>query len=157
MLIFLWSSGVALAGLLLVGFLRRHRRHALWSRVVFYASLAFFVALFGTSWQVTRAASAPVDPARAEAGRQLFEASGCSSCHSLGQGLVFGPDLQHAADKYGRNVLALWMIDSNQIYRQFGRRPLAAGNPEMPSLGVPEADARLIAEYLMQVAQQAAE
>jgi mono/diheme cytochrome c family protein len=157
MLIFLWSSGLAIAVLLTVGVLRRHRRVPLWRHVLFYAALACLVALFGTSWQVTRAASAPVDPARAEAGRQLFEASGCSSCHSLGQGLVFGPDLLHAADKYGRNVLVMWMVDSNEIYRQFGRRPLAAGNPEMPSLGLPEADARLIAEYLMHVAQQAGE
>lgn len=150
-------SGIVIALMLLAAALRRHRPRVMWRRMVFYPTLALFIALFAVSWRVSRAAAAPVDMARAEAGKKLFDEHGCASCHSLGKGLVFGPDLLHVGDKYSRDVIAQFMMNSDVVYKDFGRRPLAAGNPDMPNLGVPEADARRITEYLLSLRQELAE
>ena len=144
----LWFSGALIALMLLTAAMRRHRPHVLWRRMAFYASLTFFSAVLIESWRVSGVSATVIDPVRVEAGKKLFARYGCASCHSLGKGLVFGPDLEHVSQRYSRVVIAQWMMSSDEIYRQFGRRPLASGNPDMPNLGVPEADARLIADYL---------
>ncbi len=157
MLLWLWFSGVTIAILLLTAAYRRHRQRRLWRTMLFYASLTFFSFVFLVSWRDSRASATTIDPVKAEAGKQLFASYECSSCHSLGKGLVFGPDLLEVAQKYDRDVIELWMTNSDEIYKEFGRRPLAAGNPDMPNLGVPEADARLVSEYLMSLHQEPSE
>jgi mono/diheme cytochrome c family protein len=153
MLVLLSFSSVVIACLLLRAAYVRHRPRRLWRTIVFYSCLTFFSLVFLVSWRGSRASAAEIDPVRAEAGKELFVSSGCSSCHSLGQGLVLGPDLLDVSEKYSRDVLVLWMTNSDEIYRYFGRRPLAAGNPDMPNLGLPEPDARLVAEYLVSLEQ----
>ncbi|MEQ1759360.1 MAG: cytochrome c [Vicinamibacterales bacterium] len=155
MLLFVWFSGAMIALMLIGAALRRRRPRVLWRRALFYASMTFFAVLSVISWRASSASASELDPARVEVGKQLFDQHGCSSCHSVGKGLVFGPDLMGVGEKYPRTVLMTWMMDSDEIYRQFGRRPLASGSPDMPSLGVPEADARNIAEYLMSLHEEA--
>lgn len=154
MLILAGFSLLVMATMLAAAVARRHRPRVMWRRALFYVTFALFAALLVVSWRVSSAARAPVDIVRAEAGKKLFEEHGCTSCHSIGKGLVFGPDLEHVGEKYSRDVIAMFMMDSDQVYKEFGRRPLAAGNPDMPNLGVPEADARLITEYLMSLPQR---
>lgn len=153
---FFWLSVFAIALLLTKAYLRcRSKRPVrMWRRALFFTSLAFFCLLLAVSWRVNRSAAFVPDQASIASGEQLFVSDGCSSCHSVGRGRFFGPDLMNVSEKYDRDILMLWMTNSNAVYNEFGKRPLAEGNPEMPDIGVSEHDAELISAYLISMKQQ---
>lgn len=81
-------------------------------------------------------------------GEQLFTSAGCAACHSIGRGVVIGPDLEGVGERYPKEVLVQWIVDPSILYEQRGI-PLNQGFPMMPKLGVSEADAVKIVEYLL--------
>jgi cytochrome c oxidase subunit 2 len=101
-------------------------------------------------------ASAPPDPRQggAERGRQLFEASGCSSCHALDGSASIGPSLRGAwgtsqplAD--GRSVLFDRTYFEESVLHPEAR--IVRGyKPAMPSYEgiLSAADLDALAEYL---------
>ncbi len=90
--------------------------------------------------------------ASAARGHDTMEKLGCGDCHSVGGGVVVGPDLKNAASKFDRDTLVKWIEDPDAIYAARHRHPLNSGFSEMPNLGVNEHDAEDIADYLTTVA-----
>ncbi len=86
------------------------------------------------------------------AGRDAMNKLGCGDCHSVGGGVVVGPDLRPAATKYDHETLVQWIENPNTIYAARHRRPLNDGFSEMPHLDVTEEQAEAIAAYLDAVA-----
>jgi cytochrome c oxidase subunit 2 len=75
-----------------------------------------------------------------EAGKRIYEAQGCSACHSIrGQGGAAGPDLS----RIGRTRDAAWLV-------RFTRDPEAVkpGSPMPPYKDLSEAELQAIAAYL---------
>ena len=81
-------------------------------------------------------------------GAHAFQELGCANCHSLGGGVVVGPDLRTAAGKYDHDLLVQWIESPESVYSARHQRPLNPGFSEMPDLGVQGNDAEAIAEYL---------
>jgi mono/diheme cytochrome c family protein len=77
---------------------------------------------------------------------------GCSDCHSIGGGVVIGPDLRFAATKYDHDVLVRFIEDPQTIYAARHQHPLNQGFSDMPRLDVSAEDAEAIAAYLDSVA-----
>ena len=49
-------------------------------------------------------------PTLASRGKPLFVEKGCYGCHTIGQaGTPTGPDLSHAAGKFGESALIRWL------------------------------------------------
>lgn len=98
------------------------------------------------SWRDARADSAddfPVGPREVEAGRRLFERSGCRSCHQVGSaGGYVGPSFT-AGTPIGRNLRRGWIV-------RWLLNPQAI-KPDVlePRYGFSEAEARALAAYLM--------
>lgn len=86
------------------------------------------------------------------AGREAMDKLGCGDCHSIGKGVLVGPDLRLAAAKYDHYTLVQWIEDPQSIYAARHRHPLNDGFPEMPGLQITAEEAEAIATYLDQVA-----
>ena len=59
---------------------------------------------------VTRHGSAATDPATTFIRK-------CSSCHTFGQGVLVGPDLEGATDRHSRKWLTDWISSSDRVIR----------------------------------------
>lgn len=82
-------------------------------------------------------------------GEQLFHASGCTGCHTIGAGVLVGPDLRGVAQRRARALIAQFIEDPDLVYRLHGGTPLNAGYEHMPPLGVSNRDANVLADYLV--------
>ncbi len=145
-----FGLGVSLV-LVIYGIWRREKDPRHWMRrgLLASATLLAVLVLHGT-WHAAQAARAAAEQ-RASArrrGAHAFQELGCASCHSLGGGVVVGPDLRSASAKYDHDTLVQWIESPESIYRARHRRPLNPGFSEMPDLGVPDREAEAIAEYL---------
>jgi mono/diheme cytochrome c family protein len=116
-----------------------------------YPLLLFLSFVLVARWEL-RSSPAPRDTVVIKRGKQAFENT-CTGCHSIGKGRSRGPDLKYVADKYDPAVLSLWMMNSDAVYAEYGRRPLSQSYPPMPRLDVSKADADAIAIYLMSLSQ----
>ncbi len=130
---------------------RREKDPQHWMRrgALVTAALLAVLILHGT-WhaaQAGRAAARQRAWARRR-GAHDFQELGCASCHSLGGGVVVGPDLRTATAKYDHDTLVQWIESPESIYQARHRRPLNPGFSEMPDLGVPGSEAEAIADYL---------
>ncbi|MEZ4432950.1 MAG: hypothetical protein R3F65_11090 [bacterium] len=122
------------------------------------AVVAWLVALNGAAAVAAGAArvEGAVDAARVEAGRAQFVASGCATCHvvgdrplvpgfdagffrAVGEAAALAPDLRHVRRRVPRAVLVRFIVDP------------AAVDPQtaMPKMGVAAADAEKIADFLL--------
>jgi cytochrome c2 len=52
-----------------------------------------------------------------EAGRRLFQARGCHSCHTVGKGKLIGPDLQKVRLRRSEEWLSRWLADPAAMIR----------------------------------------
>lgn len=86
--------------------------------------------------------------AHAQEGKDLFAKRDCIACHSVGRGVIVGPDLQGAASKYDHATLVRWIADPEAIYAERGRKPINPEFPEMPTVDISHAEAEAIAAYL---------
>ena len=150
MTLFLWILIVADLTVIILtrrrrGFLRAIRF------VTLYPLLLLVCFVFFARWQLHSAA--PTDAATVTKGKQLFENT-CQGCHSLGHGRRIGPDLKYAGDRYDSAVLSLWMMNSDAVYQDYGRRPLTQSYPPMPKLDIDKKDADAIAAYLLSISQK---
>ena len=59
--------------------------------------------------------------------------------------------MKYVADRYDGDVLSLWMMNSDAVYQEFGRRPLTQSYPPMPKLDLEKKDADAISAYLMSI------
>ena len=75
-------------------------------------------------------------------GAKLFEARGCARCHSIGAGIVVGPDLMGVGQRLTRRQLIAWILNPD--------RRRNAGYPRMPQIGVTPRDAAALADFLLQ-------
>ncbi len=82
-------------------------------------------------------------------GATLFASSGCTACHSIGQGRIQGPDLAGVGRRYDRATIIGFITDPQSVYERRGKSPVNDGYPTMPSLAVSPPDAALIADYLI--------
>lgn len=122
------------------------------------AVVAWLAALNGAAAVTAGAArvEGAVDAARVEAGRAQFVASGCATCHvvgdrplvpgfdagfyrAVGEAAALAPDLRHVRRRVPRAVLVRFIVDP------------AAVDPQtaMPKMGVAAADAEKIADFLL--------
>ncbi len=145
-----FGLGTSLA-LVTYGIWRREKDPQHWKRRGLFvtATLLAVLVLHGT-WHAARAgrAAAQQQASARSRGAHAFQNLGCVSCHSLGGGVVVGPDLRTAAAKYDHDTLVQWIESPESIYQARHRRPLNPGFSEMPDLGVPDSEAEAIAEYL---------
>jgi|SRR6185295_10846308 mono/diheme cytochrome c family protein len=147
MTIALWILVVTVLSLIFLT--RRWRRFARVMRLVTLYPLLFLLCfVIVARWQLHSTVSS--DAATAQHGKKLFE-NNCQGCHSLGQGRRIGPDLKYVADRYDGDVLSLWMMNSDAVYQEFGRRPLTQSYPPMPKLDLEKKDADAISAYLMSI------
>ena len=116
---------------------------------------ALMIALLPASFATcVRKVDAPIVPGGdAERGRKAITAYGCGSCHVIpgvkgARGLV-GPSLQTTASHvYIAGVLP---NDPESIVRWIMNPPAVDPKTAMPALGVPEQDARDMAEYIYRI------
>ncbi len=130
---------------------RRQTTAEHWMRRALFVSAALLAVLAAHgAWHTARveAAAARQRASVRHRGADAFHQLGCGDCHSLGGGVVVGPDLRAAAGKYDRDTLVQWIEDPESIYSRRQHRPLNPGFSEMPNLGVTAGDAEAIAEYL---------
>jgi cytochrome c2 len=70
---------------------------------------------------VVREVSAPpnekVETEGEEAGRRLFQARGCHSCHTIGKGKLIGPDLRKVRLRRSEEWLSRWLADPAAMIR----------------------------------------
>lgn len=117
--------------------------------VTLYPLLLLLCFVLFARWKLH--SSVPSDAAAVKRGKSLFE-NNCTGCHSLGQGRRIGPDLKFVGDRYDGTVLSLWMMNSDAVYQEYGRRPLSQSYPPMPRLGIEKKDADAISAYLASIA-----
>lgn len=82
-------------------------------------------------------------------GKELFVGNRCVNCHTLGRGRYVGPDLYKIDQRYTKQEIINWMVNSQQIYQQKGKAPLNEGYPPMPPMNVPADQAEKIYDYLV--------
>ncbi len=128
-------------------------RYKVWnlfvSRSLFALLLSAVFLLLG-SCQATEESGAQV----ASAGQDLFETN-CISCHTVGAGVLVGPDLEGVLERRDREWVAEFIRIPDQI--------IASGDPivvdmlaefnnvEMPNLGLTESDAEAVLVFLESV------
>ncbi len=122
-----------------------------------FVAASFLIAVFLFHGMLRELTPAPIpakagQPLASARGREAMHKLGCGDCHSVGGGVVVGPDLRLAATKYDHATLVKWIEDPQAIYTARHRRPLNQGFSEMPSLEVSAEDAEAIAAYLGTVA-----
>ena len=64
-------------------------------------------------------------------GKDLFLQSRCANCHTIGRGKFVGPDLYKVGERYSREDIIKWMVNSQQIYSATGKMPMNEGYPPM--------------------------
>lgn len=135
---------------------RQQRRQDHWLRRAFVAG-SFLIAVFLFHGMLRELMPAPIrakaePPPASFRGHDVMDKLGCGNCHSVGGGVVVGPDLRLAATKYDHDTLVKWIEDPQAIYAARHQRPLNKGFSEMPRLDVSADDAEAIAAYLGSVA-----
>lgn len=130
---------------------RRQKSREHWiRRAVFVSSILLAVLVLHEAWHAVQSERVTARQ-RASArvlGAHAFQDRGCSNCHSVGGGVVVGPDLGTVSSKYDHATLVQWIESPESIYRARRKQPLNDGFPEMPNLGVEPLEAEAIAEYL---------
>ena len=92
------------------------------------------------------------DPALADRGKKVWNSKQCSGCHELGRKQATGPDLIGVTDRRSAEWLKKWLKDpiamagedstAMELKKQF--------NSQMPKLGINDADATALINYLAQ-------
>lgn len=98
----------------------------------------------------TPAPSGPIDQPLAERGEAVFQAKGCSGCHTVGGGRLTGPDLAGVTDRrdFGWIVAMITKPDSMIKADSTARQLFAQYMTPMLNLGVTREEARAVYEYL---------
>lgn len=121
-----------------------------------FVAASFLISVFLFHGMLRELMPRPI-PARAGGrpasarGPDVMAKLGCGDCHSVGGGVVVGPDLGQAAAKYDHQTLVKWIEDPQAIYAARHKHPLNRGFPEMPNLEVKTEDAEAIADYLASI------
>ena len=94
--------------------------------------------------------SGPIDQPLAERGEALFQAKGCSGCHTVGGGRLTGPDLAGVTERrdFGWIVAMITKPDSMIKADSTARQLFAEYMTPMLNLGVTREEARAVYEYL---------
>ena len=125
-------------------------------RVVRLMTAGAIVALALAAPKRAHAQSGPnadftVDEALAKKGKSLFQARGCSGCHTIGKGKMAGPDLAHVTDRRTITWLKSWLHDPPaMIETDSTAKALAAqfNNMKMPNLKLTDDDALALINYV---------
>lgn len=98
--------------------------------------------------------------ADAEAGKQAFQEKGCNACHTVGGGVLVGPDLKGVTAKRPREWLQQWIAAPDAMLAK--KDPYATNllhefhDVPMPNLGLSASDVDAIIAYLATAASGAA-
>lgn len=98
-----------------------------------------------------RQVSAAPEIAGAEAGRAVFLAHGCNTCHSVGGGIVLGPDLKGVGTRRQADWLSRWLADPSAAIRAdpaLRDWPATYGNVVMPNQNLSTTDIDELVVYL---------
>ncbi len=87
-----------------------------------------------------------------QAGQQLFQQKGCVACHTIGKGVLVGPDLKGVTAKEPRAWLEQWISAPDAMVAK--KDPTAVSlllqfhNMQMPNLGLSSSNVDAIIDYL---------
>lgn len=81
-------------------------------------------------------------------GKDIFLQNRCANCHTIGRGRFVGPDLYNVDQRYSKEDIVKWMVNSQQIYSSTGKMPMNEGYPPMPPMNIDTDSAVKIYEYL---------
>ena len=117
---------------------------------MFRVAFAAMVVLAGLAGPLFRVEAAPT-PQIGTDGESLFQAK-CVACHTLGQGMLVGPDLQEITARRDKVWLKSFVLDPNERYAANDattQQLLAEGySVRMPALGLNAAQVDVLLAYL---------
>ena len=92
-----------------------------------------------------------VVPGDAAHGRRLFKERGCQTCHTIGGGVLVGPDLRGVTRRYSYAYLQRWLHNPTIIYRERGGGPVNRGFPRMGRIYLSDDEIRDLLAFLYRV------
>jgi mono/diheme cytochrome c family protein len=110
--------------------------------------VAFLLAICFLFSPATNAQQLPGTNAQQLTGKELFVGNRCVNCHTIGRGRYVGPDLYKVNERYTKEEIINWMVNSQQIYQVKGKVPINEGYPPMPPMNVNPDQAEQIHDYL---------
>lgn len=95
-----------------------------------------------------RAAAGPIDEAKAETGKGLFQTKGCSACHAFGK-KVTGPDLAGVSQRRTTKWLEAQILHPDLMVKSdpIARQLFATHALQMPKQGLTADEATAVIEY----------
>lgn len=94
-------------------------------------------------------------PAAELPGAKTFATAGCTRCHTIGGGKKTGPDLSAVGQRLREREISRFIFDPEAYYRAKDIPSLNHGYPKMPTIGISEAAADDIAEFLVAKSREA--
>lgn len=92
-----------------------------------------------------------VDEALAKKGKSLFQARGCSGCHTIGKGKMAGPDLAHVTERRTIDWLKSWLKDPPAMIETDSTAKALAGqfnNMKMPNLKLTDDESMALVNHI---------
>jgi mono/diheme cytochrome c family protein len=114
-----------------------------------FSALVVAAALGAAS---TAQAQAKVDAQAADRGKKIWNSKQCSGCHELGRKQSTGPDLIGVTDRRSNEWLHKWLKDPVTMTGEDSTAMALKKeyNSQMPKLGLSDADADALINYLAQ-------
>ncbi len=96
----------------------------------------------------------------AQSGEQLFQQKGCTACHTVGKGVLVGPDLKGVTTRRSREWLQHWIAAPDAMIAKKDSIAIEllhqSHDVEMPNLGLSASEVDAIISYLATAATGAA-
>jgi len=131
------------------------RRLALAAACAFLAPAA---SLHAQSGQTDGKASITVDAEKAKTGAGLWATRTCAACHTIGKGVLVGPDLAGVLERRELPWLIRWMKEPDVMLRtdSTAKAMLAEfNNIPMPNLSLTDAEIEALLHYIAQESAKA--
>jgi cytochrome c551/c552 len=105
-----------------------------------------------------RAAEGPIDEAKAEQGKGLFQTKGCSACHAFGK-KVTGPDLAGVSTRRTAKWIEAQILHPDLMVKEdpIARQLFATHALQMPKQGLTADEAKAVIEYFKHQDHEATE
>ncbi len=105
-----------------------------------------------------RAASEPIDEAKAETGKGLFQTKGCSACHAFGKKAT-GPDLAGVSQRRTSKWIEAQILHPDLMVKSdpIARQLFATHALQMPKQGLTADEAAAVIEYFKHQDHEAGE
>jgi mono/diheme cytochrome c family protein len=115
-------------------------------------SLADTQAAYAQEGQAQVKSSFQADMELAAKGRSLFNAKGCQACHSIGRGVMAGPDLKGVVDRAPVDWLRTFLKNPREQFDKADPRTVAmverARGNVMPNFKLREDEIEMLLHYL---------